>query len=345
MILRIPVLNDYGMTETGPIATDAFLPGGGVPASAGRSTGVEIGIMAPSGELLLSGEEGEIVVRGAAVFSGYYDDPDATRAAFHNGWFRTGDLGHLDQDGNLFVTGRLKEMINRGGEKILPSEVDEVFASHSAVLEAAAFAVPHPTLGEDVACAVVLRTGTESQVSAQELRRYAAERLAAFKVPHRIYFVDEIPRGELGKPQRWMLAEQLSGRDAAMPTAAEISEEVAVNGVTLLVLHEMWSRILGREDLRFDEDFFEAGGDSLAVLNMLAEVDQRYDSHTSAAAAKFVDEPTLTNLRSLVGDAQPAEPKGESSDLQIFPVSEGDSDTRLFCFTPSRGRRVSLSAG
>ena len=99
------------------------------------------------------------MVRGPAVFSGYEDDAEANRNAFHDGWFRTGDLGRLDEDGNLFVTGRLKEMINRGGEKILPGEVDEVFASHPAVLEAAAFAVPHPTLGEDVACAVVLREG------------------------------------------------------------------------------------------------------------------------------------------------------------------------------------------
>ena len=108
--------------------------------------------------------------------------------------------------------------------------MDEVFASHPAVLDAAAFPVPHPTLGEDVACAIVLREGDNGNVSAQELRRYAAERLAAFKVPHRIFFFDEIPRGELGKPQRWMLAEQLSERDATMPTPAEVSEEVAVNG-------------------------------------------------------------------------------------------------------------------
>ena len=333
--LQIPVFNDYGMTEACPIAMDAFLSGGRVANSAGRSCGMQIGIMNSSRELLTTSEEGEIVVRGPAVFSGYEDDAEANRNAFHDGWFRTGDLGRLDQGGNLFVTGRLKEMINRGGEKILPGEVDEVFASHPAVLDAAAFPVPHPTLGEDVACAIVLREGDNGNVSAQALRRYAAERLAAFKVPHRIFFFDEIPRGELGKPQRWILAEQLSGRDAAMPTAAEVSEEVAVNGVALLVLHEIWSRVLGREDLRFDEDFFEAGGDSLAALNMLAEVDQRYDSHTSAVAAKFVDEPTLTNLCRLLGDApQPPELNGDSSDLQIFPVSEGDSGTRLFCFTP-----------
>jgi thioesterase domain-containing protein/acyl carrier protein len=290
--------------------------------------------MAPSGELLLSGEEGEIIVRGAAVFSGYYDDPEATDAAFHKGWFRTGDLGRLDQDGNLFVTGRLKEMINRGGEKILPGEVDAAFETHPAVLEAAAFAVPHPTLGEDVACAVVLRTGTESQVSARELRRHASQQLASFKVPHRIHFVDEIPRGELGKPQRWMLTEQVSGTNATAPTPAEFSEQLKANGI-VINLHEIWARMLDREDLSFDEDFFEAGGDSLAAINMLAEVDQRFGTQTSAMAASFIDEPTLGHLAGLVGVPSPPKPTyGDSCDIQIFSVGQGGTHTRLFCFPP-----------
>lgn len=333
-VLSVPVLNGYGATEAHYIAIEAFPPIHLVPNAAGRSCGSEIGIMAPSGELLLSGEEGEIVVRGAAVFSGYYDDPEATDAAFHKGWFRTGDLGRLDQDGNLFVTGRLKEMINRGGEKILPGEVDAAFETHPAVLEAAAFAVPHPTLGEDVACAVVLRTGTESQVSARELRRHASQQLASFKVPHRIHFVDEIPRGELGKPQRWMLTEQVSGTNATAPTPAEFSEQLKANGI-VINLHEIWARMLDREDLSFDEDFFEAGGDSLAAINMLAEVDQRFGTQTSAMAASFIDEPTLGHLAGLVGVPSPPKPTyGDSCDIQIFSVGQGGTHTRLFCFPP-----------
>ena len=333
-VLCVPVLNGYGATEAHYIAIEAFPPIHLVPNAAGRSCGSEIGIMAASGELLLSAEEGEIVVRGAAVFSGYYDDPEATDAAFHNGWFRTGDLGHLDREGNLFVTGRLKEMINRGGEKILPGEVDAAFETHPAVLEAAAFAVPHPTLGEDVACAVVLRTGTESQVSARELRRHASQQLASFKVPHRIHFVDEIPRGELGKPQRWMLTEQVSGSNATAPTPAEFSEQLKANGI-VINLHEIWARMLDREDLSFDEDFFEAGGDSLAAINMLAEVDQRFGTQTSAMAASFIDEPTLGHLAGLVGVPSPPKPTyGDSCDIQIFSVGQGGTHTRLFCFPP-----------
>ena len=333
-VLQVPVFNDYGMTEACPIAVDAYLDGGRVANSAGRSAGLEIGIMSSSGNLFQAGEVGEIAVRGAAVFPGYEDDAAANLSAFFDGWLRTGDLGHLDQQGNLFVTGRLKEMINRGGEKILPGEVDAAFEAHPAVLEAAAFAVPHPTLGEDMACAVVLRTGTEAQVSAHELRRYATQNLASFKVPHRIHFVDEIPRGELGKPQRWLLTERLSGRNAATPTPAEITEQIAVDGL-VLKLHEIWSRILGREDLGFDEDFFEAGGDSLAAINMLAEVDQRFDTQTSGMAASFIDEPTLEHLASLVGNPSPPKPVGnDSSDMQIFSIGEGGSHTRLFCFPP-----------
>jgi acyl-CoA synthetase (AMP-forming)/AMP-acid ligase II/acyl carrier protein len=335
-ILQVPVLNDYGMTETGPIATDAFLPGDRIPNSVGRSYGSQVAVMDPSGELLQSDEDGEVVVRGPAVFSGYTDDPAANDTAFQNGWFRTGDLGRLDQDGNLYVTGRLKEMINRGGEKILPGEVDAALVAHPEVLEAAAFAVPHPTLGEDVACAVVLRASSETPVSAVELRRFAAERLASFKVPRRIYFVDEIPLGELGKPQRWLLAERVRGEHGTTPPIELTGPKFADDFVDVLPgVHEIWSRVLDRDDLGFEEDFFEAGGDSLAAINMLAEVDQRFGSQTSESAASFLDEPTLDHLARLVGNRQPPRPTASaSSEFQIFPVRQAGTSKQLFCIPP-----------
>lgn len=332
-LLRIPVFNDYGMTEACAIATDAFPLHGRVPNSAGRSCGMQIGIMSTWGQLLPAGDEGEIVVRGAAVFPGYEGDAEATRRAFQDGWFKTGDLGRLDEDENLFVTGRLREMINRGGEKIMPSEVDAALVSHPAVLEAAAFAVPHPTLGEDVACAVVLRRDRESQVSAQELRRYASERLAAFKAPRRIYFVEEIPRGELGKPQRWLLTEQFKAQGTQFPAPEDVTVRRLAYDVddVFYKLHEIWARLLDRNDLGFDEDFFEAGGDSLGAITMLAEVDERFGSETGASAASFLDEPTLEHLTDLVGTARPSRPSGASSELQVIPVHEGGSKARLFC--------------
>lgn len=333
-ILGVPLLTQYGATEAGIIASDFLSSGGHVPNRVGRSRGSEIGIMNSSGLLLPVDQEGEIAVRGPAVASGYVDNPEATRAAFRDGWYRTGDAGRLDADGNLYLTGRLKEIINRGGEKIFPGEVDAVIASHPAVLEAASFAVPHPTLGENLACAVVLRKESIGRVTAIELRQFAAERLASFKVPHRIRFVDQIPRSELGKPQRWLLAQNLPARAGYPPAPHEISVRRLSYDVDDIFykLHEIWARILERNDLTFDEDFFEAGGDSLAAINMLAEVDERFGSQTSEAAAAFLDEPTLERLTDLVGKPKLAPPdRNDSAEIRVFPVTAEDSGPCLFC--------------
>lgn len=336
-ILGVPVLTQYGATEAGIIASESPSSGARVPGRVGRSRGSEIGIINSSGLLLPVGEEGEIAVRGPAVASGYVDNPELTRAAFRDGWYRTGDAGRLDADGYLYVTGRLKEMVNRGGEKIAPAEIDAVLATHSAVLDAAAFAIPHRTLGEDVACAVVLRGGDGAQPTAIELRRFLAGRLAPFKVPHRILFVDNIPRGELGKPQRWLLTQQfgqeLQARSAP-PTPREVSVRKLAHDVddVFYKSYEIWARILDRNDLGFDEDFFAAGGDSLAAINMLAEVDERFGSQTSAQAASFLDEPTLECLTGLVGKPKLGAPDDcESADIRVFPVGEQAAGVRLFC--------------
>ena len=168
--------------------------------------------------MLPAGEIGEIVVRGASVIQGYDNDPKANESAFTHGWFRTGDQGYLDTDGYLFITGRLKEIINRGGEKIAPREVDEVLMDHPAVAQAVTFAVPHARLGEDIAAAVVLRPNASA--TASDIREFAATRLAAFKVPRQVLIVDEIPKSPTGKLQRLGLAEKLglTVSDQAQPT-------------------------------------------------------------------------------------------------------------------------------
>ena len=163
--------------------------------------------MDQDGVLLEPGQVGEIVIRGPNVTPGYENNPQANAASFTAGWFRTGDEGVMDGDGYVTITGRLKEIINRGGEKISPKEVDEVLMDHPAVHQVVTFAVPHPKLGEDVAAAVVLMEGAQARPA--EIRQYAAGRLADFKVPRKVLILDEIPKGPTGKLRRIGLAEQL----------------------------------------------------------------------------------------------------------------------------------------
>jgi oxalate---CoA ligase len=329
--LGVPVFNDYGMTEACPIAVDAFLEGGRVAGSAGRGCGLEIAILGDDGTQLAPTAEGEIAVRGEAVFPGYADNAEANAASFRNGWFLTGDVGHLDADGNLFVMGRLKEMINRGGEKVLPGEVDAALAAHPAVKDAAAFAVPHPTLGEGVACAVVLRDAVNEPVSALELRRFAAQKLASYKVPHRICFVEEIPHGELGKPQRWELAQRLGGQAGGELSAEAIARLRDAHGPVYVQLREMWMRTLNLDVLGLEQDFFDAGGDSLTAMNMLTEVDLRFGCETAVQAASFFDEPTLERLTALVGQKAARVEQSTSNALKSYPIRGSGAQLRLFC--------------
>src|SRR5262249_10854858 len=159
------------------------------------------------GRRLSAGEQGEILVRGPTVISGYLDAPELNRTRFVNGWFKTGDIGSLDEGGFLTVHGRKDGIINRGGEKISPIEIDNALMRHPAVAEAAAFSVPHPRLGEDVAAAVVLRPGMTT--TPLELRRYLQEEVALFKVPRRIVVRDQLPKGKTGKVLRRRLTQSL----------------------------------------------------------------------------------------------------------------------------------------
>ena len=202
-----PLIEAYGMTEAAHQMASNPLVGLRKPGSVGPSAGPEIAVMDERGELLRPGETGEVVIRGQNVTAGYENNPKANAEAFCAGWFRTGDQGVLDADGYVRLTGRLKEIINRGGEKISPREIDEVLMDHPAVRQVVTFAIPHGKLGEDVAAAVVLREG--ATLTEKTLREFAAERLAPFKVPRRVVFLEEIPKGATGKLQRIGLAEKL----------------------------------------------------------------------------------------------------------------------------------------
>ena len=208
-VFDVPVVEAYAMTEASHQMTCNLLPPGvRKPGTVGCAAGPEVAIMDESNpDLLGQGATGEIVIRGENVTRGYENNPTANAENFVNGWFRTGDQGVLDEDGYLTITGRLKEIINRGGEKISPREVDDVLMDHVAVQQVVTFAMPHKSLGEDVAAAVVLKEGESAD--AASIRTFAAERLASFKVPRKVLIVDEIPKGATGKLQRIGLAEKL----------------------------------------------------------------------------------------------------------------------------------------
>ncbi|MDZ7841276.1 MAG: acyl--CoA ligase [Gammaproteobacteria bacterium] len=203
-----PVIEAYAMTEAAhQMTSNPLPPGRRRPGSVGIAAGPEVAVMDGSGRFLAPGETGEIVVRGANVTAGYENNPKANEENWTDGWFRTGDQGVMDEDDYIRITGRLKEIINRGGEKVSPKEIDDVLIEHPGIVQVVTFAIPHPGLGEAIGAAVVLAAGGDLDEAG--LRAFAGERLARFKVPERIVFVTEIPKGPTGKLQRIGLAEKL----------------------------------------------------------------------------------------------------------------------------------------
>jgi len=207
-VFGAPLIEAYGMTEaTHQMASNPLPPAARKPGAVGLAAGPEVAIMGEDGSLLPAGGIGEIVIRGANVTRGYENNPKANAEGFTNGWFRTGDQGTMDADGYISLTGRLKEIINRGGEKVSPREVDEILMDHPAVAQVVCFGMPHPKLGEEVAAVVVLREGQPA--TERELQAFVATRAADYKVPKKILFMDEIPKGATGKLQRIGLAQKL----------------------------------------------------------------------------------------------------------------------------------------
>ena len=204
----VPVIEAYGMTEAAhQMASNPLPPAPRKPGTVGLAAGPEVRVVDERGQTAGPGVKGEIVIRGPNVMAEYENNPAANADSFLQGWFRTGDQGTMDADGYLAITGRLKEIINRGGEKISPREVDEIIMEHPAVHQCVTFGVPHEMLGEDVAAAIVLKEGATADD--KELRAFAAVRLADFKVPKKILILKEIPVGATGKLQRIGLAQKL----------------------------------------------------------------------------------------------------------------------------------------
>lgn len=280
-----PIIEAYGMTEAShQMASNPLPPLARKPGSVGVAAGAEIALMDGADRLLGAGHSGEIVVRGPGVMAGYENDHEANAKAFSGGWFRTGDQGRLDDEGYLFISGRLKEIVNRGGEKISPREIDDALMEHSDVAQAVVFAVPHASLGEDLAAAVVLRP--EAHADEAGLRDFLFERLSAFKVPSTIVFVDTIPKGATGKLQRNRLHDKLGGLIAKPFVAPRSDLESSLASIV--------AELLGRDAPGVNDNFFALGGDSLKGTQVMARINARHGLELSVAA--LFRHPTIATL-------------------------------------------------
>jgi acyl-CoA synthetase (AMP-forming)/AMP-acid ligase II/acyl carrier protein len=264
---NVPVIGCYGMTETsGLVTSDRLPPGLRKPGSVGLAPEDMVRVVLSNGTDAAIGEVGEVRIQGPGVMSGYLNNERANRESFVDEWFRTGDLGYLDQDRYLFLSGRMSENINRGGDLVQPLEIDQVLMEHPAVREAVAFPVPHDTLGEDIVAAVVLHD--QRTFDEPDIRSFLFERLAAFKVPSQLLCLAEIPTGPTGKVRRRTLSQELAARLATADAPPESPTEE-----TLVAI---WKDVLGLQSVGCEDNFFLLGGDSLSAVQMLLAVNASF---------------------------------------------------------------------
>jgi len=319
-VFDAPVLESYGMTEAAlQITCNPLPPRARKIGSVGVAAGPEVAIVDDAGAQLPPRQVGEIVIRGPSVMKGYENDPAANANTWINGWLKTGDQGYLDEDSYLYITGRIKELINRGGLKISPREVDEVLLDHPAIARAVTFPVPHAALGEDIAGAVVLREGTVA--SKEAIREFVAARLAEFKVPRRLVIVPSIPTGPTGKYQRRALAEQLGLLGPAGALGSPSAKRLFVKATEPLQvqLTHIWETLLGIRPIGVTDDFFDLGGYSLLAARMLDEVEQ-VCGWTVPPSALF-SASTIERLARVLLASRGAPPTGPS----VMPFRPGGS--------------------
>jgi acyl-CoA synthetase (AMP-forming)/AMP-acid ligase II len=299
--LEVPVIEAYGMTEaTHQISSNPLPPGEQREGSVGLPVGVDVAVLDAANRPLPSGVVGQIALRGATITAGYEENTQSNAEAFQEGWFRTGDEGNLDEDGYLYLTGRAKEMINRGGEKISPIEIDNALMEHPAVERALAFAIPHPTLGEDLGAAVTLRSGYE--VTETHLRAYLFQHLAEFKIPSQIVVVDKIPQGSTGKAQRIGLASKLRHqlRPEFVPPQTVVQEAVL----------RIWQEVLHIDGIGIGDNFFAVGGDSLSATRFISRVNSQFGLRMSLRSA--FETPRLVDFAQRIEEEILAEIEGQN---------------------------------
>jgi len=332
-----PVIERYGMTETCTLTANPLPPAERRLGSVGRPMFNDVAIIDESGNPVAPGAIGEIAARGPGVFDGYLDDPAATAAAFVDGWFRTGDLGRFDDDGYLTLAGRLKDVINRGGEKIGTMEVEAALLRHPALAEACVFPIPHPTLGEEVAAAVV--RASDLRVTERELRAHAATLLAGFKVPRRISFLPQMPKGATSKVDREAVARICAARTL---DAAEAARTLAQPMTALEAqIAESWQAVLGLRgaEIARDDDFFLLGGDSLQAYELFARLRARYGISVGLGRL-FDDAATVAGMARLVERSRETGRAGGDETHRLVRIkAEGDRPA-LFAVPGSGGNPV-----
>jgi acyl-CoA synthetase (AMP-forming)/AMP-acid ligase II/thioesterase domain-containing protein len=325
-LFSVPVIESYAMTESPVISINMPHKEG----SAGIPMVESLVILDDNGSILRNFENGEVAIRGDVVFSGY-ENPVENVSAFTNGYFRTGDIGYLDNDGYLFLTGRKKELINKGGEKFSPQEIDAVLASYPGIREVMAFRIDDPVLGEDVAAMVVR---SDETVSEHDLRKYLLNRLIQFKVPRRIYFVDEIPKGPTGKLLRYVGTERYNKgmfKNVQAPdvTTDHITSEISQNEERIM---QIWTDILDVESLSPDDDFFHCGGNSLTAIELLIKIQRAF--HKTYLPDMIYLHPTIRQQAMLIAQK-------ETTFLRyhplIVPIHGSGTLPPLFCFHPLGG--------
>ena len=269
LAFSVPVIQTYGMTEAGPLICSTDLACQAPSGSVGKSTGSQISILDPSGQKVSPGSVGAIAIRGANVFRGYENDPDTNSTSFVEDWFLTGDLGRLDSEGYLYLEGRSKDLVNRGGEKINPAEVEAALMQHPAITDAAVFPVPHPTLGEDVAAAVILEQN--AGLEDDEIRQFLSTRLAGYKLPRILLKLEKLPRNAVGK------IDKIALRAIAIKSTVETGRERAPATEIETAIATIWQSFLNR-NIPANIDFVSLGGDSLTAVKAFIAVENHFQT-------------------------------------------------------------------
>ena len=318
-IFGVPVIEAYSSTESGRICGNPLPPRRRKPGSVGLPTRhSEVSIVDGNGHPVKQGEQGEVVVRGACVFDGYDRNPTANAEAFFGDWYRTGDVGVFDGDGYLHLVGRIKEMINRGGQKISPVDVDEALIAHPEIADAAAFALPHPMLGEVVGAAVVLKP--HSRLRDRDIIDFLRDHLEPIKWPRTFVFAERIPRGPSGKVRRHEVAKLFEALDPTSrlgqgSTAGEMATPTEAR------LAQLWKWLLQKDQFGPDDDFFLAGGDSLAATQLVLTANDVFDVELRLEVV-FGEASTIRTMAARIDELRGKPRTGRSPDLPLQTIDE-----------------------